>query len=99
MTPKIVMKVTMNLDSSKMSDPYCISVAVLKNCQPELSYMMMMMMMNCFFGMVDQQKVLSLISSQDHCQGSSPSQISDTPQVRFEPMQNLSSGFLQWPFF
>ena len=61
----MVMKVTVNLDSSKMSDPYCNSVAVLKNCQPELSYMMMMMMVNCFCGMVDQQKALSLISSRD----------------------------------
>ena len=37
-----------------------------------------MMMMNCFCGMVDRRKTLSLISSQDHCQRSSPSRISDT---------------------
>ena len=43
--------------------------------------MMMMMMMNCFCGMVDRRKVFSLISSRDHCQRSSPSQISDTPQA------------------
>ena len=36
--------------------------------------MMMMMMMNCFCGMVDQRKAFSLISSQDHCQRSSPSE-------------------------
>ena len=34
---------------------------------------MMMMMMNCFCGMVDWRKVFSLISSRDHCQRSSPS--------------------------
>ena len=32
-----------------------------------------------FCGMVDQQKVFTLISSWDHCQRSSLSQISDTP--------------------
>ena len=36
-----------------------------------------MMMMNCFCGMVDRQKAFSLISSWDHCQRSSPLQISD----------------------
>ena len=44
-----------------------------------LNFMMMrmMMMMNCFCGMVDQQKVFSLTYSRDYCQRSSPSQISD----------------------
>ena len=40
--------------------------------------MMMMMMMNCFCGLVDRRKAFSLISSRDHCQRSSPLQISDT---------------------
>ena len=53
-------------------------------------------MMNCFCGMVDQWKVLSLISSQDHCQRFSPLQISEMPQAGFEPAQNLSSGFIEW---
>ena len=44
-----------------------------------------MMMMNCFCGMVDQRKALSLISNQDHCQRSSPSWISNTLQAGFEP--------------
>ena len=52
-------------------------------------------MMNCFCGMVDRQKAFSLISSRDHCQRSSPSRISDTPQAGFEPAQNMSSGFLE----
>ena len=34
--------------------------------------------MNCFCGMVDRLKVFSLISSQDHCQRSSPSRICNT---------------------
>ena len=49
-----------------------------------------------FCGMVDQWKAFSLIFSRDHCQRSSPSQISDTLQVGFEPAQNLSSGFVEW---
>ena len=39
-TPKIVEKVIMNLDSSKASGPDCIPVVVLKNCRPELSYIL-----------------------------------------------------------
>ena len=38
-TPKMVKKVIMNLDLSKASSPDCIPVVVLKNCEPELSYM------------------------------------------------------------
>ena len=34
----MVKKVIMNLDSSKASGPDCIPVVVLKNCEPELSY-------------------------------------------------------------
>ena len=37
-TPKMVEKVIENLDSSKASGPDCIPVVVLKNCEPELSY-------------------------------------------------------------
>ena len=36
----MVKKVTTNLDSSKASDPDCIPVVVLKNCEPELSYIL-----------------------------------------------------------
>ena len=36
--PKVVKKVIMDLDLSKASDPDCIPVVVLKNCEPELSY-------------------------------------------------------------
>ena len=42
--------------------------------------MMMMMIMNCFCGMVDRRKTFSLISSLDYSHWSSPSWISDTPQ-------------------
>ena len=34
----MVKKVIVNLDSSKASSPDCILMAVLKNCKPELSY-------------------------------------------------------------
>ena len=53
---------------------------------------MMMMMMNCFCGMVNRRKVLSFTSRRDHCQRSSPLRISDTSREEFEPAQNLSSG-------
>ena len=53
-------------------------------------------MMNCFCGMVDQWKTFSLISNQDHCQRSSQSQISNMPQIGFEPAPNLISGFVEW---
>ena len=43
--------------------------------------LMIMMMMNCFCGVVDRRKAFSLISSRGHCQRSSPSWISDTPQA------------------
>ena len=39
-TPKMVKKVITNLDSSKASGPDCIPVAVIKNCEPELSYIL-----------------------------------------------------------
>ena len=48
--------------------------------------LMMMMMMNCFIGMVDKRKAVSLKSSRDHCQRISLSQISDTLRVGFEPV-------------
>ena len=55
----------------------------------------MIMMMNCFRGMVDRRKAFSIISSRDHCQRFSLSQISDTPPAGFEPVQNLSSGLVK----
>ena len=39
-SPKMVKKVIMNLDLSKASGPDCIPVVVLKNCEPELSYIL-----------------------------------------------------------
>ena len=36
-SPKMVKKVIMSLDLSKASDPDCILVVVLKNCEPKLS--------------------------------------------------------------
>ena len=37
-TPTLVKKIIINLQSSKASGPYCIPVVVLKNSEPELSY-------------------------------------------------------------
>ena len=39
-TSKMVKKVIINLDLSKASGPDCILVVVLKNCEPELSYIL-----------------------------------------------------------
>ena len=58
--------------------------------------MMTMMIINYFSGMVDRQKVFSLLFSQGHCQRSSPSGISNTPQGGHEPTQILSSGLVEF---
>ena len=39
-TAKMVKKVITNLDTSMASGPDCIPVVVLKNCEPELSYIL-----------------------------------------------------------
>ena len=39
-TPKLVKKVTINFDSSKLPGPDCIPVVVQKNCEPELLYIL-----------------------------------------------------------
>ena len=46
-TPKMVKKVITNIDSSKTSGPDCIPVVVLKNCEPELSYILAKFFNNC----------------------------------------------------
>ena len=46
-TPKMVRKVVMNLDLSKGSGPNCILVVVLKNCEPELSYILAELFNKC----------------------------------------------------
>ena len=46
-TSKMVKKVKMNLDLSKASGPDCIPVVVLKNCEPELSYILAELFKKC----------------------------------------------------
>ena len=46
-TPKMVKKVIRNVDSSKASGPDCIPVLVLKNCEPELSYILAKLFNKC----------------------------------------------------
>ena len=46
-TPKIVKKVITNLDSSKVSGADGIPVVVLKNCEPELSYVLAKLFNKC----------------------------------------------------
>ena len=62
----------------------------------DLQPIMVMKMINCFCEMVDRGKTFSLISSEDHCQRSSRSRISDTPRAGFEHAQNLSSGLASY---
>ena len=47
MTPKMVKRVITNLDSSKASGPDCIPVVVLKNFEPELSYILAKLFNKC----------------------------------------------------
>ena len=46
-TPNMLRKVVMNLDFSKASGPDCIPVVVLKNCEPELSYILAELFNEC----------------------------------------------------
>ena len=46
-TPKMVKKVITNHDSSKVSGLDCIPVVVLKNCEPELSYILTKLFSKC----------------------------------------------------
>ena len=46
-TLKMVKKVIMNLDLSKASGPDHIPVVVLKNCEPELSYILAELFIKC----------------------------------------------------
>ena len=52
-------------------------------------------MMNCFAGIDDQRKGLSIIFNQDHYQKFSSSQTSDTPRGASESFQNLISGSVE----
>ena len=46
-TPRMVEKVITNLDLSKASGNDCIPVVVLKNCEPELSYILAELFIKC----------------------------------------------------
>ena len=61
-----------------------------------MNHMMIMMLMNCFCGIVDWRTAFSLMSCRDHCQRSSPWQIPHTLRAGFEPAQNQSSGLVEW---
>ena len=46
-TPKMVKKARMNFDLLKVSGPDCIPVVVLKNSEPELSYILAKLFIKC----------------------------------------------------
>ena len=62
-SPKTVKKVIMNLDLSKASGPDCIPVVFLKNCEPELSYILAELFNKCLkeFCFPDCWKVSSVV--------------------------------------
>ena len=62
-TPKMVKKVIINLDSSKASRSDCIPVALLKNCEPELLYILAELFNMCLkeFCFPDCWKVSSVV--------------------------------------
>ena len=62
-TPKMVRKVVVNLDLSKASGPDCIPVLVLKNFEPELSYILAELFKKCLKESCfsDCSKVLSVV--------------------------------------
>ena len=64
--PKIVKKVVMNLDLPKTSGPDCIPVVVLKNSEPELSYILDKLFNKCLkeFCFSDCWKVSDLLEFQ-----------------------------------
>ena len=47
LTSKMVKKIIMSFDLSKASGPDCIPVVVLKNCEPELSYILAELFNKC----------------------------------------------------
>ena len=62
-TIKMVKKVIMTLDSSLASSPDCIPAVVLKNYEPELSYILAELLNKCLkdFGFQDCWKVLLVV--------------------------------------
>ena len=46
-TPKLVKKVIMNLDSSKVPGPGYIPMVILKNCEPELPHILAELFSKC----------------------------------------------------
>ena len=73
---------------------FTFSIIIMIMMMMMMMMMMIMMMITFLCGMVDQWKVFSLIFSLDHCQRSTPSQISDMSHTGLEPVQNLSSVFV-----
>ena len=47
LTPKMIKKVITNLDLLKAFSPNCIPIVVLKNCEPELCYILAELFNKC----------------------------------------------------
>ena len=59
-TPTMVKKVITNHDSSKVSGPDCIPMLVVKNCEPELSYILAELFNMCLYQTVGRSHGWSL---------------------------------------
>ena len=60
--------------------------------------LMLKMMMNYFWGMVDRRETLSRFFQPGHCWTFSSSQTHDTSRAAFKSTHNLSSGFVWWSY-
>ena len=63
-----------------------------------ISIKLLLLLIKLFDGVVNQEKALSLKSSQDHCQRFSLLQISKMLRVGFIPVESLSSDFFGWRY-
>ena len=89
-TSEIVKKVITNLDLSKASGPDCIPVEVLKNCEPELSYILDELFSKCLKESCfpDYWKISSVVSAFKNV-GERSTAKNTAPLVFFLSLKNL----------
>ena len=71
----------------------CINAQTV-NCKEPINYVMMVMK-NCFCGIVERRNTFSFISCWDHCPRPS-SWVPNKPRAGFELAPSLSSVFIEW---
>ena len=107
-TPKMVKKVITDFDSSKASGPDCIPVVVLKNCEPELSYILAKLFNICLKGpcLCDCWKVSSVVPVFKNVGERSTAKnyrivslLCVVSKVFEKHVNNKIVDHLEWPFF